>query len=111
MNIESLHKMIKEELALHREEANNQAIDLKGVTLPLQAFQKIGVVKPEYLPVVLDKIKKGQNIPPVDHKYLADVFLKILATDDVSAMNQLFTAIRAISAKGKDTEEDGATGR
>lgn len=92
----SLKNLIKEKKSSLQEE---EAVDIKGATLPLQALTKIGVLKPEYLNVVLGKVAKGQKLPPVDDKYLADVFLKILATTDVNAMNQLFNAIRAVSAK------------
>lgn len=87
------------------EAEERKGMELKGATLPLQALKGIGVVKPEYLQVVLAKIKKGESLPPLDDKYLADIFLKMLATDKADLMVQLFNAIRATSATNKDQEE------
>jgi hypothetical protein len=98
MDKKSLQALIREEIALYRE-AEDTALDIQGATLPIQALKQMGVAKPEYLPVVLDKVRKGQTLPPVDDRYLADILLKLLATDNVNAMNQIFTTIRSLSAK------------
>ena len=98
MDKKSLQALIREEIALYKE-AEDTALNIQGVTLPMQSLKMIGVEKPEYLPVVLNKVKKGERLPPIDNKYLAHVLLKLLATDDASAMNQIFNAIRKLSAK------------
>lgn len=101
MNRTQLSTVIREEIKAVLEA---DGVQLKGASLPIQALKQIGVIKPEYLTVVLGKVSKGEKLPPIDDKYLADVFLKILATTDVNAMSQIFNTIRALSAK-KDSNK------
>jgi hypothetical protein len=99
MDRKTLRAIIKEELANINKDQDNQGMDVKGASLPLQSMKQIGVIKPEYLPVVLNKVSVGQKLPPADNEYLAHILLKILASDDLNAMNQIFTAIKSLSAK------------
>ena len=96
MNRIQLSSIIREEIKAVLEA---DGVEFKGASLPIQALKQIGVIKPEYLTVVLGKVTKGETLPPIDDKYLADVFLKLLATTDVNAMSQIFNTIRALSAK------------
>ena len=99
MNRTQLSTIIREELKAVLEA---DGMDLKGTPLPLPALKKIGVEKPEYLQVVLAKVKKGERLIPADNEFLANIFLKMMATDSVEAMTQLFNAIRATSAKKQE---------
>jgi hypothetical protein len=79
-----------------KEELDQQIPDGKVQgSINAQILKDLGV-DPSKFTTVLNLVKNNKNLNPAANKILADIFIKIIKSDDVALLNKLFSNIKQL---------------
>jgi hypothetical protein len=82
-----------------KEELDQQIPDGKVQgSINAQILKDLGV-DPSKFTTVLNLVKNNKNLNPAANKILADIFIKIIKSDDVALLNKLFSNIKQFKTK------------
>jgi hypothetical protein len=92
MNNKQLVDFLKEELDQQTPDGKVQG------SINAQILKDLGV-DPSKFTTVLNLVKNNKNLNPAANKILADIFIKIIKSDDVALLNKLFSNIKQFKTK------------